>query len=460
MAAPTDLATVCQQLQADRATPAPLRDVAADTLRWLRTPPIVGIVGRVSSGKSTLVNALLGRKVAPTAAQDCTRFVTVYRFGAPEAAEAVDVEGARRPVRLDLSDVSAADSSIHHLDVRLQSAALQSLTVVDTPGVQGTEIEAGPMVRDSLARADIIVHLFRGEIRHDDAALAAEFGGSTDETTMTRSRVVGVLAHADNYGEGGWASEDSIDLARAEAADLTRRYRTRFSEVIALSALMAETTATGQFTEADARVVQAVARLDPALLPFIDQVGAEGVEPEQLAATLAKIGPYGINHARAHCDSSGSIIEFLAARSGLPRLREVLTVTLFGLARARKVAEAIHRLDSTARGTRLPEPLQRLLADAWRGPVGHLVEELTAYRLLVAEYPRSGLVKDLEMLLGQATRADRLRALEAARGEPITPQALAAQARHYQGVASTSRRGVEARAARALSMSWHYLGHG
>lgn len=47
----------------------------------LDEPLRVGLVGRVKAGKSTLLNALVGERLAPTDAGECTRVVTWYRNG-------------------------------------------------------------------------------------------------------------------------------------------------------------------------------------------------------------------------------------------------------------------------------------------------------------------------------------------------------------------------------------------
>jgi predicted GTPase len=52
----------------------------------LGAPLRVALVGRVNSGKSTLLNALVGQRVAPTNETECTRVATWYRFGAPAPA--------------------------------------------------------------------------------------------------------------------------------------------------------------------------------------------------------------------------------------------------------------------------------------------------------------------------------------------------------------------------------------
>src|ERR1700740_2955315 len=50
----------------------------------LRQPLRIAVAGRVKAGKSTLVNALLGQRVAPTDVSECTQVVTWFSYGQPE----------------------------------------------------------------------------------------------------------------------------------------------------------------------------------------------------------------------------------------------------------------------------------------------------------------------------------------------------------------------------------------
>jgi hypothetical protein len=58
---------------------------AAPRLKALRErlddPLRVAIAGRIKSGKSTLLNALVGERLAPTNAGECTKIVTWYQDG-------------------------------------------------------------------------------------------------------------------------------------------------------------------------------------------------------------------------------------------------------------------------------------------------------------------------------------------------------------------------------------------
>src|ERR1700758_5423277 len=64
-----------------------------ELLSRLRSPVRVAVVGRVKAGKSTLVNALLGQRVAPTDVSECTKVVTWFHYGHPERMEVHLVDG-------------------------------------------------------------------------------------------------------------------------------------------------------------------------------------------------------------------------------------------------------------------------------------------------------------------------------------------------------------------------------
>src|SRR4051812_49914025 len=76
-----------------------------DVRRRLAQPLRVAIAGRLKSGKSTLVNALIGRRVAPTEVGECTRIVTQFRYGTADRVDVVRRGGSRGSLPLDASGV-------------------------------------------------------------------------------------------------------------------------------------------------------------------------------------------------------------------------------------------------------------------------------------------------------------------------------------------------------------------
>src|SRR3982750_2475287 len=71
-----------------------------DVRKRLGEPLRGAIAGRLKAGKSTLVNALIGRRVAPTEVGECTRIVTQFRYGASDRVDVWRKNGSRSSLPL------------------------------------------------------------------------------------------------------------------------------------------------------------------------------------------------------------------------------------------------------------------------------------------------------------------------------------------------------------------------
>src|SRR5436189_243603 len=133
------------------------------------------------AGKSTLVNALLGLRVAPTDVSECTRAVTSFRYGHPQRVCVRLKDGGELDVQLTPegmlpSELPVPLAEIAALDAYLANEALRSMTLIDTPGigsVHGTlsaSTEELLMVRttaDAAASADAVVFLLNQPVMPD-----------------------------------------------------------------------------------------------------------------------------------------------------------------------------------------------------------------------------------------------------------------------------------------------------
>ena len=100
------VAGLCQEV--GHRLGGPTQGQVFDVRRRLSEPLRVAIAGRLKSGKSTLVNALIGRRVAPTEVGECTRIVTQFRYGTADRVDVDSVKPMRQARRADVKADSAA----------------------------------------------------------------------------------------------------------------------------------------------------------------------------------------------------------------------------------------------------------------------------------------------------------------------------------------------------------------
>src|SRR5919112_4924113 len=147
----------------------------ADVRRRLGEPLRVAIAGRLKAGKSTLVNALIGRRVAPTAVGECTRVVTRFRYGPADRVDVVRRDGSRHSRPLDDDGMipqrlGVPPGTVAYVDVTLTSAKLRELTVVDTPGLASAD---GAVSRRAEEAVGVSTAPFDADIDADSAAEVA-----------------------------------------------------------------------------------------------------------------------------------------------------------------------------------------------------------------------------------------------------------------------------------------------
>ncbi len=342
---------------------------ALDTVaaRAVATPAIV-VTGPVSSGKSTLVNALVGRRVAPTGAGECTRLTARYVRGPVDRLDVVLADGTRRPLPLaeggrvpaavgDRLGVDPAD--VDHLLVSLTSEALDGLTVVDTPGAGSARRPRGPARGAADAAEAALVVL-------PAAARPADVAGLADAARHGPAGVVAVLGRADTVGTGAEA---------AAAADaLSRRLGAQVGAVTPVVGLLAETALTGALVTADVAALRALAAdpgTDAALAdPDLFTSAPSVVDPATRSRLLDLLDRRGTGLAVAllgECPDAGvgEVCAALLAASGLDRVVDRLRAEVRGRSDLLASVAAERRVAALAEAERLA-----VRADRRRGTAG------------------------------------------------------------------------------------------
>jgi Dynamin family len=395
----TAVANLCVRLQpqVSARTAAGFREV----LRRLSAPLQVAVAGRIKSGKSTLVNALIGRRVAPTDVGECTRLVTRFQYGTVDRVEVIFNDGRKQVLPFDVGGMIPASldadiEEVSHLEAYLTNAVLRDLTVIDTPGlgsldaasVARTEQLLGAAKhsksdddsddlddtsRNAVAGAEAVLYVVTQGVRADDQQALAAFTAATASREAGPVNAIAVLNKADTIapesvtGSGGDVWKAATLLAEKQALTL----KPRVADVIPVIGLLAESAESGGFTSADADALRQLAQLDDMTWETM-LVSADiftSWDCEVAAGTrlrlLEKLDLYGIRYAvdalREEPDlTAGALRRKLLEASGLGGVRSRLDAVFRARADGIKAAAALASVTALAQASGDPGERQRV----------------------------------------------------------------------------------------------------
>jgi GTPase SAR1 family protein len=378
----------------------------------LHGPLRVAIAGRVKAGKSTLLNALVGERLAPTDAGECTRLVTWYQDGLTYDVQAVSRDGASHGLSFQRSDgalrfdLGGLDpDAIARVVVTWPSSALRNVTLIDTPGLASIDDSNSLRTREFLAMgedrpsdADAVVYLMRHLHRRD-----AEFlGAFLDRSVAAASPInaVSVLSRADEIGAC------RLD-AMASAARIANRYqsdpivRTLCTHVVPIAGLVAETGLT--FREDEAAALRSLATTPPDVLErmllsadgFCDGASSD-LTIELRRGLLDRLGLFGLRvlleEIRAgRCTTAADMAKHLVTTSGLDELRALIAERFLPRARVLQARAALVALRNLARVLTADDPSVGRRLDAEVERVESSVLDFAQLRL--AHLVLSGIVR-------------------------------------------------------------------
>lgn len=123
------------------------------------------VLGDFKRGKSTIINSILGKKLAPVNAAPETYTINEISYGETPSAEAVLVNGERIP--LSFGDIArdrieplmaTFPAKVDYLDIRDDSPILKEVRIVDTPGLSDLD-DLDRKVTEYLVNADAIIYV-------------------------------------------------------------------------------------------------------------------------------------------------------------------------------------------------------------------------------------------------------------------------------------------------------------
>ncbi|WP_198283589.1 dynamin family protein [Saccharomonospora glauca] len=455
------VANLCRRLQS-QVSPRTAAGFA-QVLRRLGAPLQVAVAGRIKSGKSTLVNALIGRRVAPTDIGECTRLVTRFQYGTVDRIEVVFKDGRKQvlpfaPDGMIPAELGVDIDTVSHIEAYLTNAALQHMTVIDTPGlgsldaasVERTEHllsaaresakgddsdedsdvgELDETSRNAVAGAEAVLYVMTQGLRADDEQALAAFTAATASREAGPVNAIAVLNKADTIvaetveGSDGDVWRAATLLAKKQADML----KPRVADVLPVIGLIAESAEAGLFTSADAEALRQLAELDDDALDVM-LLSADmftswecDVPAGVRARLLEKLDLYGIRRAveavREQPDiTAGALRRLLLDASGLAAVRARLNTVFAARADGIKAAAALasvtalaHAAGDAAERQRVHDAIEVLLAK----PEAHQLRVLEALTLVT-----SGAVEMPEDLVEEVLRVGSNADIAAQLGKP------------------------------------------
>ncbi|WP_196425918.1 dynamin family protein [Amycolatopsis camponoti] len=465
------VANLCHRLQSQVSA----RTAAgfAEVLRRLGAPLQVAVAGRIKSGKSTLVNALIGRRVAPTDIGECTRLVTRFQYGTVDRVEIVFTDGRKQVLPFAADGMIPAElgvdiEQVSHIEAYLTNAVLQGMTVIDTPGLgsldaasvsrteqllgaakhakddEGSD-ELDDTSRNAVAGAEAVLYVVTQGVRADDQQALAAFTAATASREAGPVNAIAVLNKADTIapesveGADGDIWKAATILSEKQASTL----KPRVADVLPVIGLIAESAESGGFTSADAEALRQLADLDDDVLQTM-LISADiftswecDVPSGTRLRLLEKLDLFGVSHAveaiRKEPEiTAGALRRSLLDASGLEAVRQRLSIVFAARADGIKAAAALASVTALAHASGDPGERQRVhdaIEVLLAKPEAHQLRLLEALTLVA-----SGAVDMPEDLSEEVLRVGSNADIGAQLGKPGAPRPeLAAHALERAG---------------------------
>jgi hypothetical protein len=385
----------------------------------LGQPLTIAVAGHTNAGKSTLVNALIESRVAPTKQTECTRQIAWFRSG-PQPARVVCHDGrkiqfpltpqGRIPDNLipDVLPDGVGQEQVDRIEVWLDSEKLVGeATVIDTPGLSGDPILAEP-TQALLTSGDVDVLLFvlGPEVRATErAALDLYLDASKSLYNGLKPRynglpvnALGVLSQPDRY----FNVPDPWAAAQARAERHTADLAPQLSGVLPVMGKIAETIETEGFDRVHASYLQQIVALEPSERDDVLDDAATFVASDILTPSARRelydrldiygirkltemYGPRMLSEPATHAPVwAAQMHEALSDMSGIDALRRRIRILYLRPAVVHKAVRILSEVRSLSRG--MPKPardtLRKHIEEIRDSPAMHTYAELEALTAL------------------------------------------------------------------------------
>lgn len=372
-----------------------LRELAASA----DVPFTLAVFGYMKTGKSTLINALVGRPLAITGTDETTATLNWISYGDRSQKDTMVVHwknGREEPMPLErLADWAGKSEPVldrvrntRFLQLYAEVESLRNIQIVDTPGIgsvvgEHTDSAASVLSAEEGRKADALLYVFPAVAKELDENTLLEFSRTTRLPGSDPYNSIGVLHKWDGLETDG---EDPIKAAESKARTLAGRLSDVLCDVIPVSAPLGLVArhAPDRFLEALLEIVNA-----PGAVETLAKALRKDDRWKQDDARNAALGIYPdlpwtsfrrtVNLLLEHrCESVAAARAVCLEASGIPRLEEELDRRFFrNAAVIKQRLTRVKAMDPIRKGTL--SFIRRL--EGMKGDAGH-------FRELAALFPQ------------------------------------------------------------------------
>ena len=291
-------------------------DKIQEALERLSQPMQLAIIGKISSSKSTLVNAILGKEeVVRTGQMEETFNVSWLKYGASDSdIKVVFKNGEIKYVPnkdwaywTSHQHDNILKEQVKYIEVFYNDNILRKINIIDTPGLDAlSEIDS----KNTIAflkevKPDAVIMLFTKSIAESTFSILQDFQSVGSNTfSLTPLNAIGILAKVDTMWTSMNPQNDVLaDAKRVIQCTLYDKYpevkRSLFS-ILPVSSLLGLSSST--ITDSDFDVIKSFSKIEPSILYemlsspdlLIDEDYKVDVPIAERLALYHKFGLYGI----------------------------------------------------------------------------------------------------------------------------------------------------------------------
>ncbi len=342
----TNVLTKCTNLLSEHDC-ASLFECINSSLRRLAQPMQLAIIGKISSSKSTLVNAILGEsEVVRTGQMEETFNVSWLKFGDSNSdikvifknGEVSKVPRAEWSKWTSHQEKNVLKEQVKYIEVFYNHEILKSINIIDTPGLDAlSQIDSQNTIAFlKEVHPDAVIMLFTKSIAETTLSVLQDFQSTgTNEFNLSALNAIGVLAKVDTIWSSMEPEKDAISVGKkiiqSTLLDKYPEVRKSLFSILPISSLMGLSSST--INSEDLQSLRVLSSVEESTLLemlsspdfFTDDDYQIGIERNERKRLHDKFGLYGIyvlvDSIRRNQDASiNSLSKLLVDKSGFGHL--------------------------------------------------------------------------------------------------------------------------------------------